>query len=117
MLATPGRVDNPEGRSPQAGRRPERGTLEPLGSGPHKEENPDLFRARRQIGPAEGTAPVFGGSTAGEEALCLPHRRLVRRMLMVRHAGEGKKEQMLYSFQLWAINPFITSHVVNDESI
>lgn len=93
------------------------GTFEPRSSGPRKDENPDFFHATHQTGTSQGTALVFPISAKGGEAPGLQKFRLGRLRLMVGLAGEGKDEQTLCGFQLWAINPFITNHLVNDESV
>lgn len=93
------------------------GTFEPHSSGPRKDENPDLFHATHQTGMSQGTALVFRTSAKEGVAPGLQNFLLGRLRLMVGLAGEGKDEQTLCGFQLGAINPFITNHLVNDESV
>lgn len=78
------------------------GTLEPRGSGPVESPDSSMPRIRwalqkEQLQPSEFS---FGKTAANG-----------------RTPGEGREEWTLYSPQLWAVSPFITNHLVYDESI
>lgn len=93
---------------------PQGGTLyiEPLCSQPCKKEDPDLFIA--------GSPPVGAseGSVRREErAVCLSNCWLGRMMLNAGLHWGSQEGAGIVQPLLWSINPFITNHLVNDESV
>lgn len=94
-----------------------KGTLEPLSSGASKKKNPGLFQARHQRGVSAGSVTILQTGMEGKKHP-LPFELLSSKNDAERSYRPGMHERADIVWpQLWSINPFITNHLVSDESV